>query len=163
MSTRIARFAFALVATIGLSGCGSEASPEPEAPVRTARARTEKRRPARPVETARVRREDDTPTSDAEPGSYEDAVGRTATTLDDEVLSPSECGGPVSSRLVLDCGIEGHMSIKIAVQHGQLIGVTALSEPKQPQVEACVLDHAKKLAWRKVAGLTTCTRNFKVD
>ncbi len=165
----LAARALPALAALLLCACGSAPLPSPEtasdddAYVPHARAA---KRHARAEAKAAAPAPDDDATATAPtsaPGSYEEALGHATSGLNDEILPPSECGKPITPTLVMDCGVQGKVSVKLAIQNGHLIGVTADSEPRQPGVEACVLRQARAAAWRKVPGLTTCTRSFKID
>jgi hypothetical protein len=145
-------------------------TPVPEAPSdeptydATAYAPKRRARP-RPTATAEAEAPVSAPASEivVKPGSYEDALARATSGADDEILGPTECGKPFTPMLVIDCGVQGSVSVKLAIQNGRPIGVTAASEPRQPRVEECVLSRARRLAWRSVPGLSTCTRSFRID
>jgi hypothetical protein len=164
-----ARLLPALV-TLLLVGCASAPLPAPESASddepAVAHARTGRRRSRGEAKPAAPTPTDDADASASAPvvaGSYEEALGRTTTGANDEILAPSECAKPITPTLVMDCGVQGKVSLKLAIQNGHLIGATADSEPRQPTVEACVLRQARAAAWRRVPGLTTCTRSFKIE
>jgi hypothetical protein len=165
----MARVTPALAALL-LVGCASAPFPAPESASDDAtyvpHARAGKRRPRAEANAPAPASHDEADASAAPPaaaGSYEEALGRATSGANDEILPPSECGKPITPTLVMDCGVQGRVSVKLAIQNGHLIGVTADSEPRQPRVEACVLRQARAAEWRRVPGLTTCTRSFKIE
>ena len=129
--------------------------------MRTARRRRHATTPA--TEATAKAQETPAATPAGAPGSYEEALRGATSGADDEVLPPSECARPITSSMVMDCGVSGSVSVRLAIQNGRLIGVSADSQPHQPRVEACVQRRARAYAWRKTAGLTTCTRSFKIE